>query len=99
MVETPGTPVRPDADDLRPLNGPVPTQVIVKGARLLALVIEGKAVGVAELQDTWLSQDEWWRPRPIDRQYVAVVLENGRYLVLYHDRIDGRWYTQHHSTP
>lgn len=97
MVETPGTPVRPDAGDLRPLNQPVPKQVIVKGNRLLAVVLDGQAVGVAELQDTWLSQDEWWRPRPIDRQYVAVVLENGRYLVLFRDRIDGQWYEQHHE--
>ena len=99
MVKTPGASVRPDAGDLRPLNQPMPTQVIVKGGRVLAVVLEGEAVRVTALQDTWLSQDEWWRPRPIDRQYVALVLETGRYLVLYHDRIDGGWYVQHHEMP
>lgn len=99
MVKTPRTPVRPNEGDLRALNLPMPTQVITKGSRLLAVVIGGKAIGVAELQDTWLSQDEWWRQRPIERHYFVVVLENGRYLVLYRDLIDGRWFVQNHPVP
>jgi hypothetical protein len=60
------------------------------------VVLEGKPVGVAEIQDTWLSQDEWWRQRPIERHYVVVILETGHYLVLFRDLVDSNWYGQHH---
>ncbi|MGB3307444.1 MAG: hypothetical protein WBA63_14760 [Thermomicrobiales bacterium] len=96
MVKASGAAVR--ARELRPLNQPAPTNVLVRGNRLVALVIDGAMIPVAEIQDRWLSQDEWWRPAPIDRLYYAVVLANGRYLVLYRDRIGDRWFTQRHET-
>jgi len=97
MVKAPGAAVR--ARELRPLNQPAPTNVLVRGNRLVALVIDGAMIPVAEIQDTWLSQDEWWRPTPIDRRYYAIVLANGRYLVLYHDRLTNRWYAQPYDLP
>jgi len=97
MVKASGTAVR--TSELRPLNQPEPTNVLVRGDRLIAVVIRGVVIPVAEIQDTWLSQDEWWRIIPIDRQYYAVVLATGRYLVLYRDRIGNQWFAQPYDLP
>jgi hypothetical protein len=59
------------------------------------VVIAGQRVPVAEIIDTWLIEDEWWRA-PIARRYVQVLLADGRVLTLFHDRIGGDWYTQHY---
>lgn len=61
----------------------------------MAVVIAGQRVPVAEIIDTWLIEDEWWRA-PIARCYVQVLLADGRVLTLFHDRIGGGWYTQNY---
>jgi len=38
-------------------------------------------------------QTEWWA-EPVDRDYLHVQLDDGRGLVLYHDRAQGRWFAQ-----
>ena len=45
------------------------------------------------MRERWRIDDEWWR-KPISREYIAVVLDDGRALTLYHDLVDGSWYTQ-----
>jgi hypothetical protein len=49
---------------------------------------------VAEVQDRWRIDDEWWRERPIARLYHALLLDDGSPLVLYHDLIEEQWYEQ-----
>ncbi len=99
MVSSPGAPIRPDADDIRPVNQPQPVEVMVEGPRLVSIVVDGARVLIAGIQDVWLSEDEWWRPVPIDRLYFAIVLENGRYLTIFRDRSTGRWYEQPYELP
>jgi len=48
---------------------------------------------VEAVRERWRIDDEWWRER-ISREYLAVVLDDGRVLTLYHDLSDGRWYAQ-----
>ena len=46
---------------------------------------------VEVVRERWRIDDEWWR-EPISRAYLAVVLDDGRMLTLYHDLSDGSWY-------
>jgi hypothetical protein len=48
---------------------------------------------VETVRERWRIDDEWWRER-ISREYLAVVLDDGRMLTLYHDLSDDRWYAQ-----
>ena len=48
---------------------------------------------VEVVRERWRIDDEWWR-QSISREYRAVVLDDGSYLLLYHDLLDGLWYAQ-----
>jgi len=88
-----------DADDLRPVNQPQPIEVLVDAQRRGTIILGGARLPIVGVLDVWLSQDEWWRPTPIDRLYFAVVLENGRYLTIFRDRLTDRWYAQPYELP
>jgi hypothetical protein len=98
MVSNPGAPM--GAHDLRALNGPVALKVRVDATgRLQAISRAGwKAlVRVAEIQDVWRIDDEWWRERPVSRLYYRVRLDGDLDLTLYHDLVDGLWYEQRYG--
>lgn len=44
--------------------------------------------------ESWLIEDRWWTERPLRRRYWELVSDAGRDIVVFHDLIDGRWYTQ-----
>jgi hypothetical protein len=48
---------------------------------------------VEVIRERWRIDDEWWR-EPISREYLSVVLDDGRLITLYHDLSDGLWYAQ-----
>lgn len=48
---------------------------------------------VEAVRERWRIDDEWWRER-ISREYLAVVLDDGRVLTLFRDLSDDRWYMQ-----
>lgn len=48
---------------------------------------------VEAVGETWLVDDEWWR-NPIQRRYVEVMLQGGKHIVLYEDRITNEWFEQ-----
>ena len=45
------------------------------------------------VRERWRIDDEWWR-RPLSREYLTVVLEDGRSLTLYLDLVQGEWWVQ-----
>ncbi|MCA9298301.1 MAG: hypothetical protein KDA28_04500 [Phycisphaerales bacterium] len=56
--------------------------------------LPGKTARMVEsIRERWRIDDEWWR-QPISREYRAVVLDDGRFVTLYHDLLDGLWYAQ-----
>ena len=91
MVAHSGTPARPAG--LRPLNQPRPIAVKTREGRPVSLTIGTRTYAIARVQDTWIIVDEWWRT-PIDRQYVQVLLENGRLMTIFLDRIAQTWWEQ-----
>jgi hypothetical protein len=45
-------------------------------------------------RESWLVEDRWWTEHPLRRRYWELVSGTGRDIVVFHDLIDGRWYTQ-----
>ncbi len=93
MVSNSRTP--PRADSLRSLN--TPRLITVRGTRRdgapTFLVEHHRPIRVAEVHDTWLIEDEWWRT-PIQRQYFQLLLANGTIRTIYHDLVTDEWYDQ-----
>lgn len=82
------------AHRLRPLNLPEPVVVeTTADGELEAVVINGDRRLVLTVRERWRVDDEWWR-HAISRDYVEVVLDNGRRLVLFHDLNTGEWFRQ-----
>ncbi len=48
---------------------------------------------VEAILETWRIDDEWWR-EAISRAYYSLLLEGGGHLTVYHDLVEGRWYSQ-----
>jgi hypothetical protein len=85
------------ARNLRPLNAPALVEVEADAAgrpRAVRRRAWGEFKAVADIQDRWRIDDEWWRERPVSRLYHTLLLEDGALLVLYHDLVEGGWYEQ-----
>ena len=79
---------------LRPLKSPSPVRVRTDDEGLPAeLHQKGKRLRVVAVRERWRIDDEWGRD-PISREYYALVLENGRPVVLFRDLVAGGWYGQ-----
>lgn len=90
MVPHTGTAAR--APQLRPLSLPRPVGVRTDGRGTpVLLVLGGRRRGVAAVRERWRIDDEWWRS-PIAREYVDLVLEDGRPVTVYQDLTTGRWF-------
>jgi hypothetical protein len=60
---------------------------------LEAVIINGDRRTVLMVRERWRVDDEWWR-HSISREYVEVVLDDGRRLALFHDLLTGEWFRQ-----
>ncbi len=76
---------------MRALNQPRPVAV-ESGARRTPESVERRAVEA--VLETWRIEDEWWRPQPVRRAYWRLLLEDGRTVDVYYDRVRERWYRQ-----
>ena len=71
----------------------MPVAIVVRDELPAAVTIDGAQRAVVAVRERWRVDDEWWR-RPISREYVEVVLDDGRRLVLFRDLETGEWYRQ-----
>lgn len=46
---------------------------------------------VAQVQDRWRTEDRWWTDEPVSREYFDLLLEDGRPMTVYFDRLSQRW--------
>jgi hypothetical protein len=60
----------------------------------IAVHLSGRRLIVESVVETWRIDDEWWREKPVSRQYWRLVLEDGRVVDVYEALADGRWYRQ-----
>jgi len=82
---------------LKPLGSPRNARVVVDAAGAPVAVTVGKrrarAKRVTAVRERWRIDDEWWRHQ-LSREYLTVVLEDGRFLTLYMDLVQGGWWIQ-----
>jgi len=91
MVSHTGTKTRPH--HVRPLNEPRPITVVADQGMPISLTIGQHRHQVDQVQDAWIIEDEWWR-QPISRQYFAILLDDGSFRTIYHDRVADTWHAQ-----
>ena len=60
----------------------------------IAVHLSGRRLAVESTVETWRIDDEWWREKPVSRQYWRLVLEDGRVVDVYEALASGRWYRQ-----
>lgn len=85
------------ARSVRPLNVPLPIRVDTDAAGQPRAVRKARWSGsraVANIQDRWRIDDEWWRDHPVSRLYYTLLLENETLLTVYHDLVSDRWFEQ-----
>lgn len=81
---------------LRPLNQPRPISVECHGPRPVALLLSSGRVAIQEVAGQWRVEEGWW-DIPITRWYFRLVLEDGRVLTVFWDRLTGDWYAQRYA--
>ena len=93
MVTSSRTPLR--TDRLRAVNEPQPVTVDLDESGLMTVGRpDGRTVGTVEaILESWRIDDEWWR-RTIARNYMEVMLEGGKRMVLFQDLLTGQWFAQ-----
>lgn len=93
MVAHPRT--KASAGAIRPLNAPEAVEVAAGDDGFpRTVVLRGRRLEVASIEDCWRIDEEWWRGRPITRLYFEALLTDGRRVTVYHDLVDGSWRRQ-----
>jgi hypothetical protein len=82
------------AGTYKPVNNPEPVPVKEDQNCLPARVGLPQQQIIAEIEDRWRIDDEWWRSQPVSRLYFKVRLNSGQWLIIYRDLISGSWYQQ-----
>ena len=80
---------------LKPLD--TPRSVVVKtdehGTPTYVRLPGKPARRITVIRERWRIDDEWWR-HTISRDYLTVILDDGKVLTLYHDLLMDEWYVQ-----
>jgi hypothetical protein len=83
------------APRLRPLNQPRPIAVETnKDGTPTAVAISKVRRAVEAVIESWRIDDEWWRASPVSRIYWRLMLEDGRSVDVYRDRVRDKWFRQ-----
>ncbi len=91
MVSHPGAAGRPGR--VRQLNRPRPLRVEAdEEDRPAAVWLSNRRYAVEAVLETWRIDDEWWRERPVSRQYYSLLLDGGRTVTVYRDEANERWW-------
>lgn len=79
---------------MRPLHVPRPVEVREDAAgEPASLLIERRWRPVARIDDRW-TFDLWWLPEPVSRAYYRIEHGDDRWMTLFRDQRDERWYRQ-----
>lgn len=95
MVTNPRTAARPRR--IQPVDQPAPLTVTEDAAGRPAAVQQRRRLAVTAVTARWRIDDEWWRERPVQRDYYALLLEDGATLTVFKDGTTGKWYRQRYA--
>jgi argininosuccinate synthase len=71
-------------------NAPKPVQVRAEHGRPVAIA----GVRVKEVREFWIVEDREWTGQPIRRHYWELNTLAGANVVVFHDKIVDRWFSQ-----
>jgi hypothetical protein len=71
-------------------NAPKPAKV--RAERGTPIAIAG--VRVKEVQEFWIVEDRGWTGQPIRRYYWELNTVEGANVVVFHDKVADRWFSQ-----
>jgi len=79
---------------LQPLKQPRPVAVETgESGEPGAIVLGERRLEVAQVQDVWRIDDEWWREE-VSRLYYRLLLEDGQVVTVYRDLLKDAWLRQ-----
>jgi hypothetical protein len=82
-----------DPDTVRRLSAPRSLQVEVDGdAMPCRIQHHGRWRAVTQVRERYRTDDRWWTDAPISREYFDLLLEDGRPITVYLDRLEGQWH-------
>jgi hypothetical protein len=76
----------------RPVAPKAPKPVRVRAEHGTPVIVGG--VRVEEVREFWIVQDRWWTEQPIHRHYWELITIDGRNVVVFHDKLVDRWFSQ-----
>jgi hypothetical protein len=76
----------------RPAVPKAPKPVRVRAEHGTPVVVAG--VRVEETREFWIVEDRWWTEQPIHRHYWELITVQGRNVVVFHDKLTDRWFSQ-----
>lgn len=86
------------AGALQAVNKPVAIKVQANEAGMpMAIRVGHRWHAVVEYEDRWRIDDEWWRERPVHRDYYDLLLEDGVTLTVFRDCLTQSWYRQRYG--
>ncbi len=87
-----------DPDTVRRLNAPRRLRVETGGNGTPRRIYHrGRWLIVTQERERYRTDDRWWTDHPVSREYFELLLEDGRPITVYLDRIDGSWYAQRYG--
>jgi len=93
MLTTPGGTGGPDT--VRRLNVPQPLRVEADSCGTPRRAYHrGRWRAVVQVRDRYRTNDRWWTDAPVSREYFELLLEDGRPITAYLDRLEEQWYAQ-----
>ena len=92
MLTTPGGTGGPDT--VRRLNVPQPQRVEAGSDGTPRRVYHrGRWRLVVQVRERYRTNDRWWTDAPVSRDYFELLLDDGRPITIYRDRLEGHWYS------
>lgn len=95
MVQNPRTPAR--ARRIQPVDLPALLTVETDARGHPAVVALRRRLEVMAIIARWRIDDEWWRERPIHRDYYELLLEDGSTVTVFSDGLSHSWYRQRYA--
>jgi hypothetical protein len=71
-------------------KAPKPVRVGIEDGKPAAVA----GVRVQEVREFWIVEDRWWTEQPIRRHYWELITIDGRNVVVFHDKLVDRWFSQ-----
>ena len=71
-------------------KAPKPVEVQAEHGKPVAVA----GIRVEDVREDWIVEDRWWTEQPIRRHYWELITVAGANVVVFHDLVTDRWFSQ-----